>query len=89
MTSYALYVEIMSDEKIAQHFGLKFPMKHGKSSTRVHLLSTVVYGDVLMSRSRVFECHSLFIESRNEGENEKLAGRNQRPSCSYFLISPV
>jgi len=54
----------MLDEKIEQHINLKFLMKLGKSATESTYLLTAVYGDDVMSQSRVFEWHKRFREGR-------------------------
>jgi len=42
VTLFALYIEIMTDEKIEQRINLKFLMKLGKSATQSFLLLTDV-----------------------------------------------
>ena len=61
----------MPNEKIEQRVNLKFLVKLKKKSPRecIKLLKDV-YGDNLMSRSRVFELHKRVSEGREEVEND-------------------
>ena len=61
----------MPNEKIEQRINLKFLVKLKKTSPMecIKLLKDV-YGDNLMSRSRVFEWHKRFNEGREEVEDD-------------------
>jgi hypothetical protein len=67
--------------KIEQLINLKFLVKSKKKKTPTEFfqLLTEVYGDHVMSRTRVFECQKRFMESREEVEDNKHPGR---PSTS-------
>jgi len=79
VTLFALYVEIIPDEKIEQRIDFKFLVKLWESATESFRLFTDVYGDDVTSRPRVFEWHKRFREVREEIDD-------LRPSWSYFSI---
>jgi len=57
---------IMPNVKIEQRVHLKFVVKSKKSATECFKLSTEVYGEETMSRTRFFEWHKKFIGGRRE-----------------------
>ena len=70
----------MPSEKIEQRVNLKFLVKLKKIfPTKCLKLLKEVYGDNLMSHSRVFEWHKRFSDGRDEVEDDEHPGR---PSTS-------
>jgi hypothetical protein len=65
--------------KIEQHINLKFLVKLKKKISECFQLVKEVYGDNVMSRTRVSERHKRFMEGREEVEEHELPGR---PSTS-------
>jgi hypothetical protein len=62
--------------KIEQRINLKFPVKLTKKTpTECFQLLKEVYGDNVMSRTRVFEWHKRFMESREKMEDGERLGR--------------
>jgi len=70
---------IMPNFKIKQRVNLKFLVKLKKSPTECFKLLTEVYGEVTMSRTRVFEWHKRFSKGREEVDDDEHPGR---PSTS-------
>ena len=64
---------------VKQRINLKFLVRLGKTPTEALKLLQEVYGDDMMSRTRLFEWHRRFKEGRKEVKNDH---RSVRPSAS-------
>ena len=64
---------------VEQRINLKFLVRLGKTPTEAFKLLQEVYGDDIMSRTRLFEWHRRFKEGKEEMEDDHRSGR---PSSS-------
>ena len=64
---------------IEQRINIKFCVKLGKTTTETLKMLSDVYGDSSMSRTRVFEWHKRFVESREDVEDDT---KSRRPCTS-------
>ena len=60
---------------IEQRINLKFLVRLGKTPTETFNLLQEVYGDAMMSRTRIFEWHKRFREGREDVEDDPRSGR--------------
>ena len=60
---------------IEQRINLKFLVRLGKTPTETFNLLQEVYGDAMMSRTRIFEWHKRFREGREDVEDDPKSGR--------------
>ena len=64
---------------LEQRYAMKFCFKLGKTGSETHEMIKSAYGDDAMGRPGVFEWHKLFLERREQVEDDQ---RSARPSTS-------
>ena len=79
--------KILSDSavgstKMKQQINLKFLVKYKKSQTECFKLLNEVYGDDVMSTTRVFERYKCFESGRDEVEDDPRSGRPSTTNSS-------
>ena len=74
-TCFFLVPKTMCDEKHEQRINLKFLVKLKKTPTECYKLLQEAYGDISLSRARVFEWCKRFSEGRESTENDQRPGR--------------
>ena len=77
--NFRLFFSLMRRMSVKQQIKLKFLVHVGKTPTEALKLLQQVYGDDMMSRTRLFEWHWRFKEGREEVEDDHRSGR---PSTS-------
>ena len=61
--------------KIEQRFNLKFLVKLNMTPTKCFKLLKEIYGEDVMLRTQIFECHKRFVKGREEVEDDPTTGR--------------
>ena len=60
---------------LEQRINIKFCVKPGKTATEILKMLCKVYGDSSMTRTRVFAWYKLFVEGREDVEDDPKSGR--------------
>ncbi|XP_071453429.1 protein GVQW3-like [Hetaerina americana] len=60
---------------LEQRYSIKFAVKLGKSSTKTVGMINQAYGESAMSRNMIFRWHKMFVEGREEVDDEPRPGR--------------